>query len=154
MIRDVKCLPLAILLAVAALAGCGGEVDPATTPAGHAQVTYLENLYNSRFTRAYEALHPAYKAIVSEKQFADCSARTIPVGQLDSIEVLDVFDDPIPIPGAGKQPAKNVRVRITSTSGETLTFDSHELKVGARWYWVLNDKAVAAYKVGQCPGAG
>lgn len=152
MIRQMKPALVAVLLGAVALAGCGGDVDPATTPAGRAQVQYLENLYNSRFGQAYATLHPAYKKLVSRTQFSDCAASTISTGQLDSIEVLEVFDDPVQIPGAGKQPAKAVRVRITSTSGKTVTFVSHEVQSGSRWFWVLNSSAVAAYKAGHCPG--
>jgi hypothetical protein len=148
----VRYLVLA-LLATLALAGCGGDVDPATTPAGRAQVRYLEGLYNGRFGAAYDTLHPAYKTIVSRSQFSDCAARTIPVGQLDSIEVLDVFDDPVQIPGSGEQKAKAVRVRITSTSGTEVTFVNHEVEVEDRWDWVLSDKAVTAYQASRCPGA-
>jgi hypothetical protein len=144
---------VAVLLGAVALAGCGGDVDPATTPAGHAQVQYLENLYNSRFAQAYASLHPAYKKLVSRSLFSDCAGSTVSTGQLDSIEVLDVFDDPVQIPGAGKKPAKAVRTRITSTSGKTVTFVGHQVQVGTRWFWVLNDSAVAAYKAGHCPGA-
>ena len=147
----VRYLVLA-LLATLALAGCGGDVDPATTPAGRAQVRYLEDLYNGRFGPAYDTLHPAYKTVVTRSQFSDCAASTIPVGQLDSIEVLDVFDDPVQIPGGDGRKAKAVRVRITSTSGQTVTFVSHEVKVGDRWNWVLNDKAITEYQAGRCPG--
>jgi hypothetical protein len=149
----VRYLLLATLLAFS-LTGCGGDVDPATTPAGRAQADYLEALYKGRFGQAYSTLHPAYKATVSRSQFSDCAASTIPVGQLDSIEVLDVFDDPIRIPGKGEQQAKAVRVRITSNDGTSVTFVSHEVKTGARWSWVLNDAAIKAYEAGRCPGSG
>jgi hypothetical protein len=140
------------LLAAFALAGCGGDVDPATTPAGRAQVQYLEGLYQGDFGAAYNTLHPAYKKIVSRSQFTDCAASTIPVGQLDSIEILDVFDDPIEIPDAGEQKAKAVRVRITSDTGTAITFVNHEIKVRDRWNWVLSDSAASAYRAGRCPG--
>ena len=141
-----------VLLATLALAGCGGDVDPATTPAGRADVQYLEGLYKGRFGEAYDTLHPAFKKIVSRSRFTDCASSTIPVGQLDSIEVLDVFDDPIQIPGAGEQKAKAVRLRLTSTGGKTVTFVNHEVKVGNQWDWVLNDAAVTAYQASRCPG--
>ena len=142
-----------VLLSTFALAGCGGDVDPATTPAGRAQVKYLEGLYQGDFGAAYDTLHPAYKTIVSRSQFADCAASTIPVGQLDSIEILDVFDDPIQIPDAGEQEAKAVRVRITSDTGTAITFVNHEVEVQDRWNWVLSDSAVSAYRAGRCPGS-
>lgn len=142
-----------VLLVTVALAGCGGDIDPATTPAGRAQVKYLQDLYQGRFGQVYDTLHPAYKKIVSRSQFSDCAASTIPIGQLDSIEILDVFDDPIQIPDAGEQKAKAVRVRITSTSGVTLEpFVNHEVEVADRWTWVMSDEAVTAYQAGRCPG--
>ncbi len=153
MIPHVKRFALAVLLTTAALAGCGGDVDPATTPAGRAQVEYNEDLYNGRFGQAYADLHPAHKQIVSRTFFTDCAASTIAVGQLDSIEVLDVFDDPVQIAGTDEQPAKAVRVRLSSTSGRTVTFVGHEVEIGDRWYWVLNDSAIQAYQAARCPGA-
>jgi hypothetical protein len=151
MIPHVKRAALAVLLAAVALAGCGGDVDPATTPAGRAQITYLDDLYNGSFAEAYAALHPVHKQIVSRSLFSDCAASTIAVGQLDSIEVLDVFDDPVRISGTDSQ-AKAVRVRLTSTDGKSVTFVNHEVKVGDRWYWVLNDSTIRAYQAGRCPG--
>jgi hypothetical protein len=152
MIRQVKRAAPAVLLAALALAGCGGDIDPATTPAGRAQVEYLDDLYNGLFGQAYAVLHPVHKQIVSRSLFSSCAAGTIPVGQLDSIEVLDVFDDPVQISGTDERPAKAVRVRLTSTDGKSITFVNHEVKVGDRWYWVLNESAIAAYKAGRCPG--
>jgi len=74
------------------------------------------------------------------------------VGDLQSIEVLDVFDEAVRIPGLRVRKAKAVRVRITSFSGETDTFVNHEVKVGGRWHWVLSDAAIQAYRSGACPG--
>ncbi len=153
MIRRVKRAALASLLAVAAIAGCGGDTDPATTPAGRAQVVYNEDVYNGRFEQAYADLHPAYKDIVSRKFFTDCAVSTIPVGQLDTIEILEVFDDPVQIPGGSEEQAKAVRVRLTSNDGKNVTFVAHEVNVGDRWHWVLNDSAIRAYQAGRCPGS-
>jgi hypothetical protein len=138
-------------LAAVLVAGCGGEDDPARTPAGAAQVRFLEAVYNGRVDEAYSTLHPAYQHIVPRKRFVDCTRRAA-LGGLDSIEILDVYGDPVAIPGSGRVGAKAVRVRLTSSAGDTTTFVSHEVKVGPRWRWVLNDAATRAYRAGRCPG--
>jgi hypothetical protein len=148
----VRTLPLVAVILVL-LAGCGGEIDPARTPAGSAQVRLLENLYNGRFAAAYDDLHPAYQQIVSKARFVSC-ARQAGLGGVDSIEILDVYDESARIPGVGKVKARAVRVRLTSTAGNTeKPFVNHEVKVGSGWRWVLNDEATQAYKAGRCPGA-
>ena len=140
------------MLTTALLAGCGGEVDLARTPAGAAQVQLLENLYDGQFDQAYAALHPAYQRIVSRARFEHCS-HDAALGKLDSIEVLDVYNDPVQVPGAGRQQAKAVRVRLTSSDGATATFVNHEVKLGTRWRWVLTPEAVRVYQSGRCPTA-
>ncbi len=150
----VRRLVLLALLALLAVAGCGGEEDPAATPAGAAQVRLNENLYDGRFEQAYADLLPAHQRIVSLARFIRCAKRAsfVSVGDLQSIEVLDVFDEAVRIPGLRVRKAKAVRVRITSFSGETDTFVNHEVKVGGRWHWVLSDAAIQAYRSGACPG--
>ena len=134
------------------LAGCGGDVDPGRTPAGLAQVHFLDDLYNGRLDSVYAALHPAYQRLVPQAASSPARAQAA-LGGLDSIEVLDVYDDPVEIPGSGRVGAKAVRVRLTSSDGEATTFVNHEVKVGPGWRWVLNDPAGdRAYRAGRCPG--
>ena len=147
---DVRYLVPA-LLAMTMLAGCGGETEPAATPAGRAQARVTEDLYTGRYNRAYAALYPAHQRLVQPARFAECAKATTPRG-LESLEVLDVFDDAILIPDVRERKAKAVRVRTTLSTGETETFVNHEVKVGDRWRWVLNASAVAAYRAGRCPG--
>ena len=132
------------------LAGCGGDDDPGRSPAGLAQVRFLDELYNGQLDSAYETLHPAYQRLAPRKRFIACT-RTAALGGLDSIEIVDVYDDPVDIPGSGRVPAKAVRVRLTSSDGEATTFVNHEVKVGSRWRWVLNAAGARAYRAGRCP---
>ncbi len=156
MMRSVRKAVLLLIAAATVLAGCGGEIDPARTPAGAAQVRFFEDLYNGRFVQAYNALHPAHQKIVPRTLFVRCAQQTISVGTLDSIDILDVFDETVRIPLLGKRRMKSVRARITSTTGETFTTDppNHEVKVGESWRWVLNAAAVRDYQAGHCPGDG
>jgi hypothetical protein len=146
-------LALLAFAAVLALPACGGDVDPASTPAGRAQVVLLDGLYNGRFEKAYAELHPSHQAIVPRALFVRCAQQTVPVGQLDSIEILDVFDEKTEGLELGDEPSKAVRIRLTLADGESTTFVNHSVKVGDRWRWVLNRKAIEAYKAGRCPGA-
>ena len=142
---------VAAFAAVVLAAGCGDEADPGRTPAGLAQVRFLDDLYSGNLDAVYATLHPAYQRVVPRRRFVACT-RAAALGGLDSIDVLDVYDDPVPVPGAGRMPAKAVRIRLTSSSGESTTFVNHEVEVGDRWRWVLNGAAASAYRAGRCPG--
>jgi hypothetical protein len=115
-----------------------------------AQVLFLENLYNGRVQRAYDTLHPAFQRLVPRSKFVQCT-RQAALGGLDSIEILDVYDDPVTIPGAGQVPAKAVRIRLTSTTGDVASQTNHQVKVGNGWRWVMNDESLQAYRAGRCP---
>ena len=148
----MKRLALIALVTFLVLPACGGEVDPARTPAGGAQVRLLEDLYNGRFGQAYDDLHPSHRELVSRALFIRCARETVPVGKLDSIEILDVFDDETKGLRLGDEPTKDVRIRLTLTDGQSTTFVNHEVKVGDQWRWVLNQAAIEAYQAGRCPG--
>ena len=149
MVRRLALLAFVALLMVPA---CGGDVDPARTPAGMAQVRLLDELYNGRFGRAYADLHPSHRSLVSRSLFVRCARQTVPVGQLDSIEILDVFDDETTGLLVDDEPTKAVRIRLTLGDGGSTTFVNHEVKVGDRWRWILNKSAIDAYRAGRCPG--
>ena len=139
-----------VLLALAC-AACGGDEDLASSGAGEAQVEVLDNLYGGRYELAWEDLHPTHQQIAPRSRFVRCSAQVAPNGDLESIEVLDVFDDEAVIPRIEEGEAKAVRVRVNSLEGDSDTFVNHEVKVGEKWRWVLNADAVRAYRQNRCP---
>jgi hypothetical protein len=143
-------LAVAVLLA-AACAGCGGEEDPATSGPGIAQVELLENLYGGRYARAWADLHPAHQRLAPRARFVRCAGRAVPRGDLESIEVLEVFDDDAEIAGIPEADARAVRLRVTSFEGDSDTFVNHAIRIAERWRWVLNEDAVAAYRRNRCP---
>jgi hypothetical protein len=148
----VRRLALLALVALLVLPACGGDEDPAHTPAGMAQVELLNDLYNGRFGAAYDDLHPSHQNLVPRALFIRCARETIPVGQLDAIEILDVFDDETRAPLLGGEPTKGVRIRLTFTDGQsTEPFVNHEVNEGDRWYWMLNQRAIDTYQAGRCP---
>lgn len=150
--RAVKRIALAGLLAVLVLAGCGGDPDPGLTGAGQAQLQLLEDLYTGRFDDAYDDLHPEHQKLVSLAHFERCGKASIAVGQLDTLEILDVRDATIRVPVIGEQKAKAVVIGLTLRSGLiSEPFTNHSIKLDDRWVWVLNEKAVRAYRQARCP---
>jgi hypothetical protein len=148
----VRRIVLLAFVALLVLVACGGDDDPARTPAGEAQVGLLEDLYNGRFSEAYDDLHPSHQNLVPRALFIRCARETIPVGQLDSIEILDVFDEKTKGLSLGDEPSKGVRIKLTFSDGQTIgPYVSHAVKDGDRWRWVLNKKAIEAYKADRCP---
>jgi hypothetical protein len=139
-----------VLLALAC-AACGGDEDLASSGAGEAQVEVLDDIYGGRYVLAWEDLHPRHQQIAPRSRFVRCSAQVAPTGDLESIEVLDVFDDNAAIPRIDEGETKAVRVRVNSLEGDSDTFVNHEVKVGEEWRWVLNAEAVRAYEQGRCP---
>jgi hypothetical protein len=141
----------AIVLLALACAACGGDEDLASSGPGEAQVEVLDDLYGGRYALAWENLHPRHQRIAPRSRFVRCSAQVAPAGDLESIEVLDVFDDNAAIPGIEDGETKAVRVRVNSLEGDSDTFVNHEVKVGEEWRWVLNADAVRAYQQRRCP---
>ena len=116
-----------------------------------AQVRLLEDLYGGRFAEAYSDLHPSHQTIVSRPLFVRCAWETTLVGSLDSIEILDVFDDETRGLLLGGEPTKGVRIRLTFKDGQsTEPLENHEVKVDDRWRWLLNRRAIEAYQAGRC----
>jgi hypothetical protein len=137
--------------AVLVCAGCGGEEDLSASGPGAAQVQLLENLYGGRYERAWADLHPAHQRIAPRARFVRCAGQVVPRGDLESIEVLDVFEDDAELPGITEGETRAVRLRVTSFQGDSDTFVNHAVRVGERWRWVLNAESVEAYRRNRCP---
>jgi hypothetical protein len=141
---------VAVLLVFACVA-CGGEEDLSASGPGAAQVQLLENLYGGRYERAWADLHPAHQRIAPRARFVRCAQQVVPRGDLEAIEVLDVFEDDAEFAGIPDAEARAVRLRVTSFQGDSDTFVNHAVRVGERWRWVLNPNSVAAYRRNRCP---
>jgi hypothetical protein len=140
----------AALLAFA-LTGCGGEEDLSASGPGAAQVALLENLYGGQYDRAWLELHPAHQRIAPRERFVRCARQVAPRGELEAIEVLDVFDDNVTLAGIPEAETRAVRLRVSSFGGDSDTFVNHAVRVGDAWRWVLNDESVEAYRRNRCP---
>jgi hypothetical protein len=114
-------------------------------------VRLLEYLYGERYERAWDDLHPAHQRIAPRARFVRCAGQVAPEGDLESIEVLEVFDDDAEIAGIRDADSRAVRLRVTSFEGESDTFVNHAVRVDERWRWVLDEDAVTAFRQNRCP---
>ena len=68
--------------------------------------------------------------------------------------MLEVYDDPIDVPGVPEKTSKAVTLRTTFERGgneESLTDTVHAIPIEGRWVWILAPADVRAYERGECP---
>jgi hypothetical protein len=155
---DRKGLSMRILIVVsvllAALAACGGGGDKASqadTPED-AIIQLFDMVNKGQWGREWDLLHPEQQAIVDRDHYIDCAeAKTLP--DIDDVNVTEVFDEEIVIPGTQtRAPSKAVTVSLKLSSG-ILTDETqdtyHVFDVNGVWRWSLSDPE--GYENGDCP---
>ena len=156
---------IAILLVVAlglAVAACGdsasggeggGDSNAVTLPSdpADAALQQLEYVRNDQRARDWSTLHPAHQALVARGAYIECPTGGITI---TSTEVIEVFEENIPLAGLGDVDTTAVTVEI---AGEFLgnevsdRITMHLIDVDGTWRWILTDEALDAFKAGDCP---
>ncbi len=157
MVRSVRLAAVA-LLAVLAVAGCGGSSAPDEDPAAFA-VTLLRQLDRGQSGSAWDELHPLHQQAVTRARYVRCE-RTDPIsGDVTSIDVVGVEQEPAMVPGRdGEETSTAVelryRLKLPGTAAQTNDLTVHLFPVDGRWAWVIGPSDYAAYVAGRCPPAG
>ena len=87
-------------------------------------------------------MHPAHKAVVARSLYSRCESEDADdTGtELTGVEILDVYDEPVQIPGeSGEVASKAVTVKITATTPLlkdplTVTRTVHAVPVDGEWH--------------------
>ena len=137
----------ASLLALLA-AGCGGEEGPNVVAETVEQKLRYD--YAEKHGQAWALLHPAHRAIAPRSLYVRCAGRIPIPARVKSVEVLDVYPNPVGIYGIPEDvETRAVRVRVTDTVGRyTRTF--HAARQKRVWYAVLPERAVRSFRRGRC----
>jgi hypothetical protein len=149
---------VAVLLAVLAVAACGGGDDePDEDPAAFA-TTLVERLDRGQAGLAWDALHPRHQEAVSRAQYVSCERQDPIDGDVTRIRVEDVREEPWQVPGEeGDTDSTAVTLELTLTmpDAEPDTFDLivHLFPVDGRWTWVIGPGDFGRYADGACPEA-
>jgi hypothetical protein len=157
MVRSVRLAAVA-LLAVLALAGCGGSGTPDEDP-GTFAVTLLRQLDRGESGSAWDELHPLHQEAVTRDRYVRCE-QTDPIsGDVTSIDVVRVTKEPATVPGKdGEESSTAVelryRLKLPGSTARSNDLVVHLFPVDGRWAWVIGPSDYAAYAAGRCPPAG
>jgi hypothetical protein len=147
--------------------GCGGsdessETGPAppgpTEDLGDFFTRRIDHEFKGQFGRSWDELHPGQQALVSRTRYEECRQETTNEAlsdvQLESLSVIEVYDDPLDLIGVPEKISKAVTVEITLTDGEkdeTITDTFHAILIDGQWVWVLPAADIRAFLSGNCP---
>ena len=155
--HDAAVKPVAVSLAAVALAaaGCaGGDGRPAQDP-GEFISQLVHHVAAGRYAQAWTTMYPPHKKIVTRQEYVRCERTTPFPGRIESLRVLDVFDEQVEVAGQGEKvdsTAIIVRLTIRGGNDERDRFDStfHAVAVDGKWTWFLPEARYAAYESGDC----
>jgi hypothetical protein len=159
MVRRVALL----LLAVAALAGCGGDGAAPTAPEVDVAAIEKPDAFFKRllgyelggdFGRSWDLLHPGHQALVTRSKYSSCSRDDFGEAKLARVDTVGVYDQPIDVPDVPEKTSKAVTLRIvldTAGERETSTHTFHAVRLDDRWAWYFGNSLIDAYRQGVCP---
>jgi hypothetical protein len=182
MIRLVLARFVLLAVVVGLASACGGSDDSAspdtnaTTSASETETTETESVpeeptedlgdfftrrldyeVKGQFGRSWDELHPGQQALVPRTKYEECrdevSEQFVGV-ELESLRVIETYDDPIDALGVPEKTSTAVTVEVEVTQGsdsETFTDTFHAIAVDGRWVWVLPPADVRAFRNGVCP---
>lgn len=143
-------LSLALLVVAfgAVSAACG------TDPAASAFVERRwKQLGRGEYAQAWETLHPAQQAIVTRDAFVACGQQASAL-EVAAVTILNETDAQADVPEIGPTSVRSVELRLRfKGSGDTRTTTDQLLKVNNDWRWVMSQRAIDAFKNGECPRA-
>jgi hypothetical protein len=147
------------LLAVLALAGCGGGDDDPGDP-GVFVTTLIRDLGSGQTGKAWDLLHSLHREKVPRARYIECERRDPFGGRVTKVDVLEVKEEPATIPGQfGERPSRAVTVGVTldvprAAEPDRFTLTAHVFEEDGRWAWVIGPVDYAAYMTGNCPAQG
>lgn len=130
------------------MAGCGGGES-----ASQMVEALVKSLSESDYEAAYDSLHPAHQAIISEAEFVRCGQQQELSGtaQVDEIDITREYKQTRSVRELGDVEVTTVSVNLTQ--GDQVfprTWDV--VKDNGEWRWVMDGDALDAYWSGRCTG--
>ena len=128
------------------------------TPSGAARFTaqVVRLIAANRYAEAWTLLYPAHRVVVGQAAYASCESLSPIPGRLQSVQVLSVRNERVPIPGEDEPiPGASVKVRIVivGLGRVVVTPTFHAVRADGHWTWILPSSRYRLYLHGRCPDA-
>jgi hypothetical protein len=122
--------------------------DGESSAAAFAKQRY-EQLAKAQYAEAWQSLHPAQQAVVTQDAFVQCGQQTTP-DPTTKVEVKSETDEQLDVPQVG--PSAVHSVALTLRFGDQLRTPTDNLiKVDGKWRWTMTQTVIDAFKAGTCP---
>src|SRR6185436_17388046 len=111
--------------------------------AGKAAQKIFQNYLAGDFGKAWDALHPAYQAIVARDTYINCeSGKSRP---WTKVELISEHDEIWEAPEIGQQHTRAVELRLVGDQDIT-PGTIHMVEVDGAWRWLLTQSVTDAFK--------
>ena len=122
--------------------------------------THIERSVKGQYGRVWESMHPDHKAVAPRSRWSRCESEQNDDDEgyeLAGVDVLEVYDEPLQIPGqSGEVDSKAITVKISVShpvleDPVSVTDTVHAVAVDGEWTWILTPSDYEAFAKGQCP---
>ena len=140
----------ATLVALLALAGCGGSSQPKDDPAKFA-VAVVDQITHNRYSQVWDDLHPKDQAVAPFAEYVQCETRNPVITAPRSVKVKSVVDESVVLGDGSIVKSKAVDVRLGFTGGFHVTHTVHVVASHGKWKYILPSWRFRDYKADKCP---
>ena len=139
-----------VLLAVLALAGCGGSSQPKDDPAKFA-VSVIDQIVHNRYSQVWDDLHPTDQAVAPLAEYVQCETRNPVITVPRSVKVKSVNDESVGLGDGTFVKSKAVDVKLGFAGGFHVTHTVHVVASHGKWKYILPSWRFRDYKADKCP---
>lgn len=140
----------AALLAVLALAACGGSSQPKDDPAKFA-VSVVDQIVHNRYSKVWDDLHPKDQAVAPFGEYVACETRNPVITAPRTVKVKSVNDESVGLGDGTFVKSKAVDVRLGFAGGFHVTHTVHVVASHGKWKYILPSWRFRDYKADTCP---
>ena len=146
------------MLLVAAAALAGATAPRASAPSAPDPAPFVKRLVvqmvHDDYAHAWLTLHPAHKAVAARWEYLYCELKSPIPGEIASLDIERVVDEPFFVPGVGRVWGKSVTFTVVLRGLGPITHTSHVVPMHGGWRWILTPARYRLYETNSCGGNG